>query len=81
VTSGVAADGSPVALYLALPGRDDAALILGAIEPGAAVLELGCGVGRVTRHLAAGGHTVMAAAEGLRVDEVLNASRTWVRLT
>jgi ubiquinone/menaquinone biosynthesis C-methylase UbiE len=56
--SGVAPDGSPVALYLALPGHEEAALILGAIEPGAAVLELGCGVGRVTRHLAAAGHPV-----------------------
>ena len=56
--SGVAPDGSPVALYLALPGLDDAALILGAIGPGAAVLELGCGVGRVTRHLATAGHPV-----------------------
>jgi SAM-dependent methyltransferase len=56
----VAPDGSPVLLYLALPGREDAALIHGAVPSGSAVLELGCGVGRVTRPLAQLGHHVTA---------------------
>jgi Methylase involved in ubiquinone/menaquinone biosynthesis len=55
---GVAPDGSPVLLYLALPGHEDAAVIHTAVPPGAAILELGCGVGRVTRHLAQLGHRV-----------------------
>jgi SAM-dependent methyltransferase len=54
----VAPDGSPVALYLKLPGADEATLIHAAIPPSAAILELGCGVGRVTRHLIALGHPV-----------------------
>lgn len=54
----VAPDGSPVALYLALPGDADARSIHGAIPEAADVLELGCGVGRVTRHLAELGHAV-----------------------
>jgi SAM-dependent methyltransferase len=54
----VAPDGSPVALYLAIPGDADAALIHSAIPASASVLELGCGAGRVTRHLVARGHSV-----------------------
>lgn len=45
-------------LYLALPGHEDAAVIHAAVPPRAAILELGCGVGRVTRHLAQLGHRV-----------------------
>ncbi len=59
-TAGVASDGSPVLVYLALPGQDDATLVDGAVTSNAAVLELGCGVGRVTRHLAQLGHQVTA---------------------
>jgi SAM-dependent methyltransferase len=58
VSVSVAPDGSPVAVYLTLPGADEATLIHGAIRPSAEILELGCGVGRVTRHLVAMGHPV-----------------------
>jgi SAM-dependent methyltransferase len=54
----VAPDGSPIALYLTLPGADEATVVHTAIPASAAILELGCGVGRVTRHLVALGHTV-----------------------
>jgi SAM-dependent methyltransferase len=60
VTEGVTSDGSPVLLYLALPGQEEADLVHDAVPPGAAILELGCGVGRVTRHLARLGHRVAA---------------------
>jgi SAM-dependent methyltransferase len=53
-----APDGSPIAVYLAIPGDDDAALIDATIPPEAAILELGCGVGRVSRPLVALGHSV-----------------------
>jgi len=56
----VAPDGSPVALYLALPGDDEAAVVHDAIAPGAAILELGSGPGRVTRPLLVLGHPVTA---------------------
>jgi SAM-dependent methyltransferase len=58
VAVSVAPDGSPVALYLTLPGADEATVIHAAIPPSAAILELGCGVGRVSRHLVASGHPV-----------------------
>jgi SAM-dependent methyltransferase len=67
-TAGVASDGSPPLVYLALPGQDDAALIDGAVTSNAAVLELGCGAGRVTRHLAQLGHDVTAVDNS---DEML----------
>jgi SAM-dependent methyltransferase len=56
----VAPDGSPVDLYLVLPGDDEAAFIHRNVPAGAAILELGCGAGRVTRHLVALGHSVVA---------------------
>jgi SAM-dependent methyltransferase len=54
----VAPDGSPVPLYLAIPGTEEAELIHGAIPTGSAILELGCGVGRVSRELVRMGHAV-----------------------
>jgi SAM-dependent methyltransferase len=56
----VAPDGSPVLLYLVLPGDDEAALVHSAIGAGDEILELGCGPGRVTRPLVALGHRVTA---------------------
>ncbi|MDP9332851.1 MAG: class I SAM-dependent methyltransferase [Actinomycetota bacterium] len=53
-----APDESPIAVYLTIPGDDEAALIDGAIPSEAAILELGCGVGRVSRPLVALGHSV-----------------------
>jgi SAM-dependent methyltransferase len=54
----VAPDGSPVILYRTIPGEAEAALIHDAIPAGSSILELGCGAGRVTRHLVALGHRV-----------------------
>jgi SAM-dependent methyltransferase len=47
-----------VDLYALLQPRGEASLIHGAAVPGASVLELGCGTGRVTRGLLALGHPV-----------------------
>jgi SAM-dependent methyltransferase len=54
----IAPDGSPVPLYLALPGDDEAAVIASVAPAGGPVLELGCGAGRVTRPLVALGFDV-----------------------
>lgn len=59
----VAPDGSPVELYRRLPGDREAAIVSAAAGPGASVLELGCGAGRVTHPLVALGHTVTAVDE------------------
>jgi SAM-dependent methyltransferase len=56
----VAPDGTPVAPYLVLPAQAEADLIHRALPPGAEVLELGCGAGRVSRRLADLGHHVSA---------------------
>lgn len=60
----VAPDGSPVSLYLRLPGDAEAAFIHRAVPAGAAILELGCGAGRVTRHLLTLGHEVTGVDNG-----------------
>jgi SAM-dependent methyltransferase len=59
----VAPDGSPVDLYLRLPPRGEAEIVHGAIALGADVLELGCGVGRITHELVRLGHRVVAVDE------------------
>jgi SAM-dependent methyltransferase len=58
-----APDGSPVDLYLRLPSFGEAERIHELIPSGAAVLELGCGVGRVTHELVRLGHPVTAVDE------------------
>ena len=55
-----APDGSPVGLYAALPPLGEPELIHAAIPPGAAILELGAGAGRITHPLLELGHPVVA---------------------
>ena len=57
---GVAGDGSPVAVFAALPDRGVAAMLHAQMLAGDSVLELGCGAGRVTNELVALGHPVWA---------------------
>ena len=59
----IAPDGSPVDLYLLLPPRGEADVVHAAIPAGAQILELGCGVGRVTHELLRLGHPVVAVDE------------------
>jgi SAM-dependent methyltransferase len=55
----IAPDGSPVDLYARLSERSaDAELIHGLLAPGADVLDLGCGTGRLAEPLARLGHPV-----------------------
>jgi SAM-dependent methyltransferase len=58
-----APDGSPVALYLRLPPLGEAERIDELLPERAPVLELGCGVGRVTHELVRLGHVVTAVDE------------------
>jgi SAM-dependent methyltransferase len=55
---GVAPDGCPVRVYLLVSGDEEAAIIDAAIPPETAILELGCGVGRMSRHLVENGHAI-----------------------
>jgi SAM-dependent methyltransferase len=55
----IAPDGSPVELYKRLPDRvEDAELLHGLFPPGASILDLGCGTGRLAEPLARLGHPV-----------------------
>src|SRR5882757_5934106 len=54
----VTPDGSPVLLYRLLPGGTDAAVIDGLVPTGASVLDLGSGLGRVTKPLVRRGAAV-----------------------
>lgn len=56
----VSPDGSPLAVYLALPAGDGPSIVSGALPPGGSILELGSGPGRLTRVLVALGHPVIA---------------------
>lgn len=57
---GVAPDGSPVAVYLAMPPGKVPGIVDGAVGVGGAILELGSGPGRMTHPLMALGHAVVA---------------------
>jgi SAM-dependent methyltransferase len=72
----VTADGSPVAVYLALPAGDEPQLIHDAAGAGASILELGCGAGRVTRPLAAMGHPMVAVDNSLSMLEHVTVGET-----
>jgi SAM-dependent methyltransferase len=73
---GVAPDGSPVEVYLRLGAGDTPALIHGAVPPGATVLELGCGVGRITEPLAALGHRIVAVDNSPEMLDHVRSART-----
>jgi SAM-dependent methyltransferase len=51
-------DGCAVEFYARLPAFGEAKIVHAAVPPGASVLELGCGTGRILRPLAALGHPV-----------------------
>jgi len=60
----IAPDGSPVAFYRRLPATGEPELIHRLIPAGAAVLDLGCGPGRIAGPLAALGHAVTGVDDG-----------------
>jgi SAM-dependent methyltransferase len=53
-------DGCAVEVYLKLPYRGELDLLAGHLPPQCSVLELGCGTGRLTRHLLDKGYVVTA---------------------
>jgi SAM-dependent methyltransferase len=84
------ADGSSVELYLLLKPHGEPELIRGVLAKGSSVLELGCGVGRVTNPLVQFGYDVVGvdnseemlalvpSAKTVKSDiETLNLSRTF----
>jgi SAM-dependent methyltransferase len=58
-----APDGSPVEVYERLPELGEGEVVASVVPSGASVLELGCGVGRITRQLVRLGYRVTAVDE------------------
>jgi SAM-dependent methyltransferase len=65
----VAPDGSPVEVYLRLPERGEGELVAATVPPPASLLELGSGVGRVTRQLVRLRYEVVAVDESPKMLE------------
>jgi SAM-dependent methyltransferase len=69
-------DGCAVDLYALLPPGRDPTVIHGAVAPGASILELGAGAGRVTRPLLTLGHQVVAVDESPEMLEHIRGAET-----
>jgi SAM-dependent methyltransferase len=69
-------DGCAVKLYLRLAVDNEPDVIAAAAPPPATLLELGCGVGRVTRPLVTRGYTVTAVDESPRMLRHVEGART-----
>ncbi|MGW7403748.1 class I SAM-dependent methyltransferase [Streptomyces sp. NPDC054833] len=69
-------DGCAVELYSRLPVRDEPDIIAAAVPPGARILELGSGVGRMTHPLLERGFTVTAVDESAEMLERVHGART-----
>ncbi|MEV5006730.1 class I SAM-dependent methyltransferase [Streptomyces sp. NPDC056159] len=69
-------DGCAVELYARLPVGSEPDVIAAAVPAGAHILELGCGVGRVTRPLLERGFTVTAVDESPDMLERVRGART-----
>lgn len=69
-------DGCAVELYSRLPVGNEPDVIAAAVPPGAHILELGSGVGRVTHALLERGFTVTAVDESAEMLERVHGART-----
>ncbi|MFE9095070.1 class I SAM-dependent methyltransferase [Streptomyces sp. NPDC007264] len=69
-------DGCAVELYTRLPVGDEPDIVAAAVPAGARILELGSGVGRMTRPLLERGFTVTAVDESPEMLEHVRGART-----
>ncbi|MEU0116799.1 class I SAM-dependent methyltransferase [Streptomyces bobili] len=69
-------DGCAVELYSRLPVRGEPEIITAAVPAGAHILELGCGVGRMTHALLERGFTVTAVDESAEMLDRVRGART-----
>lgn len=69
-------DGCAVELYARLPVGAEPGVIAGAVPVGARILELGCGVGRMTHSLVERGFQVTAVDESAEMLERVRGGRT-----
>ncbi|MEV5609245.1 class I SAM-dependent methyltransferase [Streptomyces sp. NPDC052225] len=69
-------DGCAVELYSRMPEEGESEIVAGAVPAGATLLELGCGVGRVTHPLIERGFKVTAVDESPEMLERVRGART-----
>jgi SAM-dependent methyltransferase len=69
-------DGCAVELYSRLPVGNEPDIVARVVSPGAHILELGCGVGRVTHPLLERGFTVTAVDESQEMLDHIRGART-----
>lgn len=69
-------DGCAVAHWLRLPAGEEPGIVAAAVPVGTALLELGCGVGRMTHPLLARGFPVTAVDESPQMLEHVRGART-----
>ena len=69
-------DGCAVELYERIPLGDEVDIVQGAVPAGASLLELGCGVGRMTKPLYQRGFAVTAVDESAEMLERVTGVRT-----
>jgi SAM-dependent methyltransferase len=72
-------DGCAVEVYRRLPPAGEAELVHGAVPAGAAVLDLGCGTGRIAAPLAALGHRVVGVDTSQEMLALVDPAVTAVR--
>jgi SAM-dependent methyltransferase len=68
--------GARSAVYLRLPELGEGEIVASAVPAGASVLELGCGVGRITRQLVRRGYPVTAVDESSEMLAHVEGSET-----
>ncbi|MEU8649193.1 class I SAM-dependent methyltransferase [Streptomyces sp. NPDC048737] len=69
-------DGCAVELYSRLPVGEEPDIVTAAVPAGAHILELGCGVGRMTRPLLERGFTITAVDESAEMLDRVRGART-----
>lgn len=69
-------DGCAVEFYARLPAMGEPAIVHEAVGPGAAILELGCGTGRITHPLVSLGHPVVAVDESAQMLAHVHGAET-----
>jgi SAM-dependent methyltransferase len=72
----VAPDGSPLAIYQAMPPGPVPALVHAAVRPGGTILELGSGPGRMTHPLVGRGHPVVAVDDSPAMLAAIDGAET-----
>jgi SAM-dependent methyltransferase len=69
-------DGCAVEFYAQMPAMGEPAIVHEAVGPGASILELGCGTGRITGPLVALGHQVVAVDESAQMLTHVHGAET-----